>query len=139
MENKNKYYTPTLDEFHVGFEFQEGDGYSPPEKWTNETSGVTDDLDVNIYDDLIREGQIRVKHLDREDIESFGFDHDTTQDGVSSFFKGNQFDENNWYLGLENDIVEIYDANKKSDNSFYGTIKNVSELKKILKMIGVME
>lgn len=127
----SKYYAPTIEEFHVGFEYQapikDGIMYSAD-------CGVWSDFIVKEKDSLsilrsyIRNGS-RVKHLDREDAESLGFvkwpDDDIYDLGKFQLHLGRYTDPYK---------VEIYDDN--SEYCFVGTIKNKSELKKVLKQIG---
>ena len=76
-----KYYTPEIDEFHVGFEFE----YSTMTPCGSSTEYVKDifkDTDnVNtLFKDLPNDWYDlpRVKYLDREDIESLGWIFDKT-------------------------------------------------------------
>lgn len=65
---ESKYYAPEIEEFHKGFEFEWFE-----DQFKKESFGITTDDDLEIIDDEIRERKIRVKYLDREDVESFGF------------------------------------------------------------------
>jgi hypothetical protein len=65
----SKYYTPEIEEFHVGFEFEYRNIGG---EW--EVRSYPVDSYVHITQSLIDIDCIRVKYLDREDIESFGFD-----------------------------------------------------------------
>ncbi|MHA2182983.1 MAG: hypothetical protein ACXAAH_16305, partial [Promethearchaeota archaeon] len=80
---KDKYYTPTIEEFHVGFEYE----YSVSgDEGTWETTSLNGDfyekehevtylpMRIRNSNTKIHAGRVRVKHLDREDIESFGFE-----------------------------------------------------------------
>lgn len=125
---ENKYYTPTLEEFHVGFEYQQ------------KTISTKEWVDVN-YTHLdkdtkyiIDENRIRVKHLDQEDIESCGFFlkklyyyYKYEESGIRlDFFKG------------ENVEIERFDLDTMEWRYiFKGKPKNKSEFKRILKQIGI--
>ena len=63
---ENKYYTPSIEEFHVGFEYEieEPDG-----SYTKQELTVRDSLEF--IDD--HSSEFRVKYLDIDDIESLGF------------------------------------------------------------------
>lgn len=156
---ESKYYIPDISEFHVGFEYEhchssirfvmlnlktgeESDATESKEIWEKSIfSGNEFDVWKSSFkfDDSLRDGQIRVKYLDREDIESLGFEHDqSTKDG-SYFYSGTLMTENQWCINLKDLIVDIYDINGKSDFRFNGFVKNKSELKRILKMIGYGE
>lgn len=123
---ENKYYTPEIEEFHIGFEFEEKPLYF---------SEFGDYMPQSIHvggssaESHLKNSWVRVKYLDSEDIESLGFfkwpDDDIYDLG-----------EFQLHLGRYDDPykVEIYDDNSKY--CFVGVIKNKSELKKVLKMIG---
>jgi len=118
-----KYYTPEIEEFYKGFIVHiDTDG-----EWLPTKINYTDEL----YK-LMMTGEdsgVRVKYLDREDIESLGFvkwpDRDVYDLGEFQLHLGRH---------VEPYKVEIYDDN--SQYCFVGVIKNKSELKKVLKMIG---
>lgn len=191
------YYTPTIEEFHIGFEYEfhsmtvGGMGFydannnsftklaEPSIKlWNKEvmlsalpsgefyTTEITNDAgdiftveasdtsfmyhrSLSEIEDLINKGQIRVKKIDQEDIESLGF-----------IFKGRTVldwyelpgkIEDNWNsYGYWNKVQLLHDKVKgkvkivafefsedKDENVlFQGDCKNKSELIKVLKQIG---
>ena len=118
---ENKYYTPELHEFFDKFEYESFDII-----WKKE---IFDFRDLDVIDDEIREGKIRVKHLDREDIESLGW----------SFSNVNTpyFSLNGFYLVINNQWLTIYEDKGADEYSFRGTIKIKSELKKIMQMLNI--
>lgn len=128
---EDKYYTPSLEEFHVGFEYEEDDS-----EWSKRTFESYQDLEI-LNDDII-EGNIRVKKLDREDIESFGFDNyvPPKEYNHSWNYKGSK--EPKLYVWFNNEfpVVRIYGSFPAI--LFQGTIKNKSEFDKILKQTGVI-
>ena len=139
------YYTPDISEFYVGFEYEEWlDG-----EWCGdifEPNLYSDD--IILFEGVIDEDEIRVKHLDKDDIESLGFDLvDNPKD-----YTNISVDQKILYLREDSKITHtniqplrdneyaIFSGNFNSYGSypkFLGTIKNKSELKKILKQIGV--
>lgn len=153
---KEKYYTPTIEEFHVGFEFEMLDSCpdTGQNMWCESTfgnlliksSGGQYSISLKDYIEYIKNEEVRVKYLDREDIESFGFDHDqTTKDGAV-FYKGTLMSKNQWCLtaykallrfGCDYTEIGIRDINDMSDYEFTGVVKNKSELKKILVQLGI--
>lgn len=136
---KNKYYTPEIEEFHVGFEYEF--------KWS-----VDEDKQENWYRSDIKDFQqfidiyhpiysLRVKLLDREDIEELGFEHDSTVE-QECFYKHkstNFMSENDWWLIYyeKTGFITIHDSNGNSDNEFYGEIKNKSELRRLMKQLHI--
>lgn len=129
---ENKYYTPEIEEFHVGFEFE---FYDEDDKdWTITT--IKNQIDLCNWTGL--EINIRVKYLDQEDIESLGFEEDYDDSEGNVWFRiydtkyrlclCEHTSHNIW-------IVDDYEESL-DDTLFKGTIKNKSELKRELKMIG---
>lgn len=141
----NKYYTPTIEEFHVGFQYEEEiyNANGNP-SWYKEVLDWADDLNKIRSD--INSNLIRVKYLDRENIESLGF---TNVCNNEDFI----FESNKTYLGIstgdDRKYYIDYCINRnwmliyfKSNNGFEcqvfdGIIKNISELKKLLSQLNI--
>lgn len=142
MEN-NKYYTPTIEEFHVGFEYQ----FNHKNKgWIDLKFGDTDDWSILEIDMEIENNEIRVKYLDKEDIESLGWIYEKAlEDEYHIFFKKGtmllEFSESfrtlriYYIISYIDDIFEV----KEEHTLFLGTIKNKSELKRLMKQLGTYE
>ena len=152
----SKYYTPTIEEFYVGFEYEfnsrDYDMVNMQEtwEWTKRKYHHVDFIDKNtscfqapcVFNKF--KERIRVKYLDREDIESLGFTYDkTSSEGQLKFFKGNLclfYRPESKEIGTftidpaKNDYMIKYGR----DNRLISTlkIKNKSELKRILKQLG---
>lgn len=136
---ENKYYTPSIDEFHVDFEFEfngvdcnwNQTGFDKHKILPTKddyfglfTLGWVEKIYYKPDDPL--ENWIRVKYLDKEDIEELGF----MQEGQCSFKN-----KDNWYIEwMDGDTLDIYCV---SDCRFKGTIRNKSELKKVMEMVGI--
>lgn len=130
----NNYYTPSIEEFHVGFEFElqqldEGGHY------TNEYAETTidDSYDFNNIWDIFnckRETQIRVKYLDEEDIVSLGFQNISYSQSL-----GSHYILDNCRIWVNGGLIYIY---KGIYNVFQGIILNKSELKKLLKQLTII-
>ena len=134
---EHKYYTPTIEEFHVGFEHEEKSSGLWTSQIYNEFSPIINREVINEHDDRVDTIElylkceaIRVKHLDREDIESLGFEH---RGGKTFKYKK---DKGTWLLITDDGMVDI--AFDGGDTKFHGTINNKSELKRILKQINVI-
>lgn len=146
---ENKYYTPELSEFYVGFEFEvlnnESKFYIPglaKNEWSSIESNFGIFTSVEKIQRLILDKQIRVKNLDREDIESLGWEHDSTIKSESYFIHKDfsLITREEWRLiyDSKNNSIDISDLNNINLSfSFYGTIKNKSELKKIMQMLNI--
>jgi len=120
----NLYYIPEIEEFHVGFEFE----YANSRKWTKCNVEIYFDFFESLVEDIVSE-KIRVKYLDRQDIENCGF-----------IFTGSENSDILWFrnkseikLTFHKDVVKIFDEFNLP--VFSGKIRNKSELKKLLKQI----
>lgn len=125
---ESKYYKPEIQEFHPGFEFEEESvsGLMYNKKifrfnWFNLQKEIVEGLDSN---------KIRVKHLDREDIESLGWKFTNVN---SEYFSLNGF--NLTHRG--SNYYTIYEDKGADEYSFRGHIKNKSELKRLMQQINI--
>ena len=166
---ESKYYTPTIEEWHVDFEyeqrreiwdrsypgikvleyiwepvignlgqFKEGIDPDRKEKHYRFTNGQ---LGFGAYSNMVR-----VKYLDKEDIESLGWKFNDNMSVVSQLYylyEKDGYDLSVWYR-KEGLLLVIRKVNKSSDNIvvhshsiFYGYIKNKSELKTLLKQLRI--
>jgi hypothetical protein len=131
------YYTPKIEEFCVGFEYELKKWISPTAfEWQKSVINKSNDIhfvDMKLRDPKMDGTQIRVKYLDKEDIESLGFYERIgeyyTQDQEYQLSFLEKF--NRWY------IIEIGDTPKYCNLIFRGIIKNKHELHLILKMLGI--
>lgn len=139
MENK-LYYTPTIEEFHVGFECELRNSSGPIFEWEPfKIIGVDDGeisgnlMDWSFYDTrtAIKDEQIRVKYLDKSDIESLGWRFGTN-DYV--FPENKNVTYGQYKLLFNNNELEIIHL---SGTLFRGIIKNKSELKKLMKQLSI--
>ena len=141
MDN-NKYYTPSLDEFYVGFEYQK---YIPSYKdYVTITVNKVDITSIpNYYSSGVDDTCLRIKYLDQEDIESLGW-----IPGIANI-EGKEID----CYGINNIVITSITKDHKLDISyistiggksslqriFRGVVKNKSELKKLMKQLGINE
>lgn len=137
MNEENKYYTPDISEFHVGFACEWSE--QGRKIWIEEIIDEDDLSDLCIGTDKIE--YFRVKFLDREDIESCGFEYKHKS----------KIDEINYRLLFQfkgTDILLSFsdatpfqriciEKNGGYSTVFLGYIKNKSELKKLLKQLGI--
>tara|TARA_R110002074_G_scaffold237241_1_gene409132 strand:- start:358 stop:819 length:462 start_codon:yes stop_codon:yes gene_type:complete len=140
-EMENKYYTPSIEEFHVGFELE----LLTHSGWERATIEDGDEY----YDIVLAPGgegvdNKRVKYLDREDIESLGWklvEEYARNDAYYFSFK-KKHTELVLYPGFEETTVLIQHGSATGINSkgypiFRGQLKNKSELKRLLKQLGI--
>lgn len=151
MKKENKYYIPTIEEFHIGFEYEEELDVSPdPPEFVKRVFSKNDSL-YNMQD-KIRVDSVRVKYLDVEDIVSLGFksvegEKSDESFGIQTFTKTEEtgfntgtkmtikiLKGNPGTLGL---TLDSYGSWATSIDKFQLFIKNKPELKTLLKQIRV--
>jgi len=142
---ENKYYTPTIEEFRVGFEYEQV-SINPQEDIT-----VSDEIkyeqctfpDPFVGYNLNRLvlNMCRVKYLDSSDIESLGFTL-TYKDNRLEWFKKDTYE---LIFSKSTSTVIIKNNTNVCDKEghiiymilFQGVIKNISELITILKQLNI--
>lgn len=135
---ENKYYTPKIEEFHAEFEYE----IYVNNNWIKRTVSNWDILGEFVIDSIeetlfsIGLQNTRVKFLDKEDIESFGFK--CTSDKFDFYtFEKDSIDISFYSKDRKiNSFIQIEDCEIQV---FAGTVKNKSELKKILQMLNIIE
>ena len=126
-----KYYTPTLNEFFDVFEYECFDLV-----WNKTTF---DFRDLEVIDDEIREGKIRVKHLDIQDIESLGWEISKIQRNPKTTCFEKSDTAFRFVLEIDIDSVKIDAYLDFKIPMFIGSVKNKSELKKLMQMLNIKQ
>lgn len=123
---ENRYYTPALEEFHIGFEYEQK---IDQENWKYRLIESRYDL----FDACMNIS--RVKYLDQSDIESLGFEHKqyVPERNICLNFEYKEWYLNYWFGEIPN--VEI--GRDGYDDGFFGKCKNKSELKRILNQLNI--
>lgn len=142
MEENSKYYTPTIEEFHVGFEYEQFDNNQWKQNKLEVDGAERFFVMLSAYE--LKEF-VRVKHLDREDIESLFWimksEKSESPEDYDKYTTGESRDY--WILEHYTDenphAVQIYNqkSDKEHDNHYHGPIKNKSELKKLMQMLNI--
>jgi hypothetical protein len=135
---ESKYYTPDISEFHVGFECEQYDNNSKEwkkytvDKYTWSSNGIW----KLFYDNP--EESFRVKYLDKEDIESLDFilDEEGPQCYIT-FKKDNLWLQYGSFSRDESQQLSIQNL-ELGEFVFFGTVKNKSELKTLLKWLNIV-
>ena len=148
-----KYYTPAIEEFHIGFEIETLDLYG---NWVKETCNwgsldcACDDHEHNV-DDF--KNEYRVKYLDSDDITDLVFAQvyvpncNSEDDDIQYGFEL-EVSESCYillhFMGDKVSIVkqDIYDSvtsNWTAEHLFLGVINNKSELKQLLKQFEICQ
>lgn len=135
----DKYYTPEIEEFHIGFEFESKYVlFNQNLEWKKVVLDNSHNWFWQSYDEDAVETEFRVKYLDREDIESLGWKPIEGQENHPML----TLDSNDmrYYLFIREPFSKIEiraDHPSLNFGNFLGVIKNKSELKRIMKMIGI--
>jgi len=142
---ENKYYTPSIEEFYVGFEYEgrEANSY----EWNQlKFDAELDELESNPYiniEYLLQDDNLRVKYLDKEDIENLGFKYEKHY--TFKKYINNKYNKTKTLIRIEYDwnnhsnvLIEFYNQNNFTNGMSF-IIKNKSELKILLKQLGIDE
>ena len=130
----SKYYTPEIEEFHVGFMFEEYTTFDEGTYRKRKIVGWRDRYFNNLTHD-IRNKRVRVKYLDRKDIEELGWEYvggKLIHGVLDNFHLGEyhlRYQYNNHHIIISDKDIKFA--------SFDGTCKNYNELKRIMKQIGL--
>lgn len=131
----NEYYTPILEEFHIGFEYEYT--YKNQDwKYAKFSNSGMDEIagDYYEFDPENPNTKCRVKRLSAEDIESLGFNN----------YKPPHEYDHTWQLGMYelkawfNHKLPHVRISFSSQMIFDGDIKNKSELKKLMKQLEIL-
>ena len=160
---ENKYYTPSIEEFHVGFEYELWEEDICEDYSWKQHVFTLNDMAESLHHETkhhaggllsgLEEEYIRVKYLDREDVESFGFTLvKEYSDELVFQINGGEYCFYELTLNIDDNKINIEQGcqSKMSAkklpieqwnyfNIFFGEIKNKSELQQVLKMIGVIQ
>lgn len=152
MKDKEYYYVPEIEEFYVGFEYEllesipDSNGgilYSKEKEWQYRILTSEHMCQPLNYEFFIKnKNKLRVKYLDREDIESLGFKQitDNCFNLPLKSFRGRLDQEVRVLLRCTHVLIYLaqgmHDAEEKV--LFTGDIKNKSELKRLLKQLGIL-
>lgn len=127
---ENKYYTPKLEEFHIGFEYE-------IKEWGKEDWHKKEIEETWEIDSAFDRAEARVKVLDKEDIESLGFDNyvPPMEYNHSWNYKGGK--EPKLYVWFNNPIPIVRIYSNFPAVLFQGEIKNKSELKRLMQQLKI--
>lgn len=127
-----KYYKPEFHEFHEGFEYL--DTLFGINSYKTFIHNEVDGWRKSFFIKGIDNNQIKVKCLDREDIESLGWE----QIGYDTFSLSGDIEKYELEFDPEYKTF-IYETSHLKRNLFSGKIKNKSELKRLMIQTGILE
>jgi hypothetical protein len=127
---KNKYFTPDIEDFCIGYEYET---IYLKSVWTKESLRIMDaSWFFESYENDAVPTEFRVPYLTKEQIEAEGWKQE------KSYFR-----KNNLYLFFENNDLEIefgepftWDASD-SDVRYKGECKDINTFRKIIKLLGI--
>lgn len=139
---ENKYYTPEISEFHVGFEYERLWLHVEPPMWGKETFYLNDShIKLMQYSLGDIEPLARVKYLDQSDIESLGwklYSQELTNRSNWCCFRNTQLE---LYVQLDNNyfprLLNFKSRGGDHTGNFKIKIKNKSELIKLQQQLNI--
>lgn len=151
MTETNKYYTPSIEEFHPGFEYEHQGCGKPENNYFRKTNlnkavlgyrVIEEDSENTMFalEKCIEHKQVRVKYLDKEDIQSLGWElREVDEDNLVYLWSPCKKHSIILNLDTRKCIITMFDENERIDcTAFSGTLQNISELKRVLKQVGIV-
>jgi hypothetical protein len=137
-----KYYTPVIEEFHIGFEFELEDMNDDFSSMVFRKCTLSIGDDLLMLNEWLKNEEIRVKLLDHADIEGLGWDYIQEEIETSPFwFVKNIFSEKH-KKSIEFQLITQFNgwiciSEQIRDTRFSGFIKNKSELLKLMNQLQI--
>ncbi len=168
MEEQSKYYVPLNEEFYIGYEYEkaivygigeqfEEDGMFPVSGWKKKIVDIIEQDDREIVDIPFNtfDKYLRVKYLDKEDIENCGWinvrDVEWIFNRKPAYMWAAEID--NIMIGYDSEnyllSITVKDPTKTPDGKedeyeyppkvgmYRGYCKSINELRKIMKLLGI--
>jgi hypothetical protein len=137
LNKEEKYYTPSIEEFHVGFEF----------KWFDTSNGIWLVKEYNEATIIaLSLDRVRVKYLDSEDIKKLGWEQIENQ--IPEDVQLYMHNKKTQYKGKETSILLYYIPDTSwilislidtKQTVFAGKVYNKSELEWLMKRLGIWQ
>lgn len=135
-----QYYVPEISEFHVGFEYEEYNDWieqNDNEPTWNRKTIFTHNANLTALNVSLQKNEIRVKHLDIQDIESLGWEISKIQRNPKTTCFEKSDTAFRFVLEIDIDSVKIDAYLDFKIPMFIGSVKNKSELKKLMQMLNI--
>ena len=141
----DKYYTPDITEFKVGFKYEYYSDYA--KIWKSYILKLDDYKSTQMseswfIEEVLELKNIRVKHLDKDDIEELGWlplpkYSSLDKEGLSFDYLGNDTKNIDFQLYFNNwKFIQIFEFR---DLVYQGELKNYNELQKIMKQLNIQK
>ena len=145
LDVKDKYYTPSIEEFHVGFQYEDDASGLAGGRENWQPSTVMHPNNIIGVQDFLKSNSIRVKYLDKYDIEELGWEYSGMLDVDLHTFKlhiqsepDTDIAKDYFHLRYEDYTQRILITDGKYEHyRFFGEIKNKSELMILMKQLGI--
>lgn len=140
----SNYYTPELEDLRVGYIRQLKDIPPPENDWVDDVMSVYSCMEKE--EEWLKEGSIRTKRLDKEDIESLGWVEIPTIYGEAFKYK---FLYKNYVLDFDPEYGKNIGIKLKSPFGerslyyehriviYYGNCPSINELKFLMKLLNI--
>tara|TARA_R110000868_G_scaffold304170_4_gene564688 strand:+ start:26 stop:439 length:414 start_codon:yes stop_codon:yes gene_type:complete len=136
MSTERQYYTPTIEEFHVGFEYEDKDIQSLNKQLNygiKFTKRIFDNsCNLKGFEQSLSRGEVKVPYLSKEDIEECGFEYE---------FESSYIKEDYRVIYSEETIENLEDLEvviqEFGECILRGNIRNKSEFKQVLRMLNI--
>jgi hypothetical protein len=141
---EGKYYTPEIEDFVIGFEFEQ-QKYSREVEWyprivesyffatPSYGPGECGEAEISEVWDALQRGYIRAKHIDNPDVMSLGWLVDEELEPIGYVIKS----ENKTFIlrGFEGaTLIQILSDQRQI---FFGSLKNKSDLKRLMVQLAI--
>lgn len=138
---ESAYFTPEIEDFHIGYEFEYQDFNS---KWhkciysdDKETTPNLIYMKPSLLKDYINANDIRVPYLTKEQIEAEGWKHDERYDDVKHFYT-NELHLTLYIAYLKEEIIYHHISIFHGGGiMFRGECKDINTFRKICKLLGI--
>jgi len=128
----DKYYTPTIDEFHVGFEYEYLRLNDTNTGWNTKVCDIDTMKALESIKKYLKHPIIRVKSLDKDDIEDLGWKTNIIENIIE--FRIELYTLI-LYTTIDRDRMIV--INYSSEPIFIGIIRNKSELKQLMTQLNI--
>lgn len=130
---ENRYYTPDLEDLFIGYECEMRNFMQ--DSYSKFDISCWEDMEYNAYPYV---DKLRTKYLDKEDIEKCGW---TCQEYISNGYNQSYTRNEDSESGYDLIYCEAWGGKWQIDHCgggiYWGEIKSINELRKIMKMIGI--